>query len=211
MALWPSPARQPHHHALQLAAGACPWPLRDPCGACVARSRRTAASTALRDVPRRVASASTSLRRSSGIDTITFAMRAVYRGIRDQPTPTTGAISDGLTATPSRATPRSRRSASLGLPLGTLDDTKPRPRRPPALVRALTYRWPLFPTRSRALGRSSAPTSSPPNRCCSAHAACGEDRQRPLNSGLSRLLAPGESRECWYIDDVVELYTFDVP
>ena len=39
-------------------------------------------NTALRDVPRRVASASTSLRRSSGIDTITFAMRAVYRGIR---------------------------------------------------------------------------------------------------------------------------------
>jgi CRP-like cAMP-binding protein len=39
-------------------------------------------STALRDVPRRVASASTSLRRSSGIDTITFAMLAVYRGIR---------------------------------------------------------------------------------------------------------------------------------
>jgi hypothetical protein len=39
-------------------------------------------STALRDVPRRLASASTSLRRSSGIDTITFAMRQVYRGIR---------------------------------------------------------------------------------------------------------------------------------
>jgi CRP-like cAMP-binding protein len=39
-------------------------------------------NTALRDVPSRVASASTSLRRSSGIDTITFAMLAVYRGIR---------------------------------------------------------------------------------------------------------------------------------
>jgi len=39
-------------------------------------------NTALRDVPRRLASASTSLKRSSGIDTITFAMRAVYRGIR---------------------------------------------------------------------------------------------------------------------------------
>jgi CRP-like cAMP-binding protein len=31
-------------------------------------------NTALRDVPRRVASASTSLRRSSGIDTMTFAI-----------------------------------------------------------------------------------------------------------------------------------------
>ena len=39
-------------------------------------------STALRDVPRRAASASTSLRRSSGIDTITFAMPTVYRGIQ---------------------------------------------------------------------------------------------------------------------------------
>lgn len=39
-------------------------------------------STALRDVPRRVASASTSFRRSSGIDTMTFAISAVYRGIR---------------------------------------------------------------------------------------------------------------------------------
>jgi CRP-like cAMP-binding protein len=43
------------------------------------RRRRSAESansrnTALRDVPRRVASASTSLRRSSGIDTITFAI-----------------------------------------------------------------------------------------------------------------------------------------
>jgi CRP-like cAMP-binding protein len=51
------------------------------------RRRRSAESansrnTALRDVPRRVASASTSLRRSSGIDTITLAMPAVYRGIR---------------------------------------------------------------------------------------------------------------------------------
>lgn len=51
------------------------------------RRLRSAASansrnTALREVPRRVASASTSLRRSSGIDTITFAMPAVYRGIR---------------------------------------------------------------------------------------------------------------------------------
>jgi CRP-like cAMP-binding protein len=42
-------------------------------------------STALRDVPRRVASASTSLRRSSGIDTMTFAMPGVYRGIRLTP------------------------------------------------------------------------------------------------------------------------------
>jgi hypothetical protein len=54
-------------------------------------------NTALRDVPRRVASASTSLRRSSGIDTMTFAMLAVYRGIRGratavgQPVPVTGA------------------------------------------------------------------------------------------------------------------------
>jgi hypothetical protein len=54
-------------------------------------------NTALRDVPRRVASASTSLRRSSGIDTMTFAMLAVYRGIRwratavGQPMPITGA------------------------------------------------------------------------------------------------------------------------
>jgi hypothetical protein len=39
-------------------------------------------STALREVPRRAASASTSLRRSSGIDTMTFAIRRVYRGIR---------------------------------------------------------------------------------------------------------------------------------
>lgn len=39
-------------------------------------------STALRDVPRRLASASTSPRRSSGIDTITFATPPVYRGIR---------------------------------------------------------------------------------------------------------------------------------
>ncbi len=39
-------------------------------------------NTALRDVPRRVASASTSLRRSSGIDTMTFAMLGVYRGIQ---------------------------------------------------------------------------------------------------------------------------------
>ncbi len=43
------------------------------------RRRRSAESansrnTALREVPRRVASASTSLRRSSGIDTMTFAM-----------------------------------------------------------------------------------------------------------------------------------------
>jgi hypothetical protein len=48
------------------------------------RSAKSANSrnTALRDVPRRVASASTSLRRSSGIDTMTFAISAVYHGIR---------------------------------------------------------------------------------------------------------------------------------
>jgi hypothetical protein len=44
-------------------------------------------STALRDVPRRVASASTSPRRSSGIDTMTFAIPKVYRGIRQEPSP----------------------------------------------------------------------------------------------------------------------------
>ncbi len=43
MALWLSPARQPHRHAVQPVAGACPWPPHDPYGACVARSRRTLA------------------------------------------------------------------------------------------------------------------------------------------------------------------------
>jgi CRP-like cAMP-binding protein len=57
-------------------------------------------STALREVPRRVASASTSLRRSSGIETMTFAISLVYQGIRverggmDQAMPTTGATND---------------------------------------------------------------------------------------------------------------------
>lgn len=42
-------------------------------------------STALREVPRRVASASTSRRRSSGIETMTFAISLVYQGIRLSP------------------------------------------------------------------------------------------------------------------------------
>lgn len=65
-------------------------------------------NTALRDVPRRVASASTSLRRSSGIDTITFAMRAVYLGIRLRRNYVMEVPAPGLRAS-CRATSSSRR------------------------------------------------------------------------------------------------------